>query len=69
LKKTIFEAKPHTVIFFEILFLENAPGIIFVNQFSSELLPYTLVFASPDQIKKNGIPTDKGYQLVFKNSD
>ncbi|RIW13354.1 AraC family transcriptional regulator [Algoriphagus lacus] len=64
--KDHFEAKPHTLDFFEILILENGTGTLSVNQFSTQLQPFTLVFASPGQVKRNDIQTNKGFHLVFK---
>lgn len=67
IKESHFEPNSHTIDFYEILFLENSSGTIYLNNYSTDLLPYTIVFASPNQIKKNKILGAEGYHLVFKD--
>ncbi len=62
-----FEPNFHTIDFFEILFLESSSGTILINGHATNLLPFTIVFASPNQIKKNNIQNVKGYHLVFES--
>ncbi len=62
-----FEPNFHTIDFFEILFLEKSFGSIFINGHATDLLPYTIIFASPNQLKKNNIQNAIGYHLVFKS--
>lgn len=62
-----FDPNPHTIDFYEILFLEKCSGTIVLNDHSTNLHPYTIVFASPNQIKKNAISDAKGFHLVFKD--
>ncbi|WP_313157115.1 AraC family transcriptional regulator [Sphingobacterium multivorum] len=64
----IFEAGPHTINFFEIMFFEQGNGVAYTNEKRIELCPGTILFASPNQIKqcdfdKNGV---KGFHLIFK---
>ncbi len=62
--------KIHTIDFFEIMFLESGSGHYWVNQFKVPVVPRTILFASPYQLKRYGIPeeTIRGFHLVFRSS-
>ncbi|WP_294346542.1 AraC family transcriptional regulator [Sphingobacterium sp.] len=64
----IFEAEPHTINFFEIMFFEQGSGVAYTNEKRIDLCPGTILFAFPNQIKqyefdKNSV---KGFHLIFK---
>lgn len=65
-----FEAQPHTIDFFEIMFFEQVSGTFITNGHEVSLEDNTLIFASPNQIKQLPAdePTVRGYHLVFKSA-
>jgi len=62
-----FEPNVHTIDFYEIMFLEQSCGDIVINEHEMKLKPYTILFSSPNQKKKNTIKNAKGFHLVFKD--
>lgn len=61
-----FESEPHTIDFYEIMFLEESNGYIELNNYKTELKPMTILFSSPNQKKRNNIANATGFHLVFK---
>lgn len=62
-----FEPEPHTIDFYEIMFLEKSKGDVELNNHKTELRPMTILFSSPNQKKKNNINNATGFHLVFKD--
>ncbi|WP_027077690.1 AraC family transcriptional regulator [Maribacter antarcticus] len=62
-----FEPEPHTIDFYEIMFLEESKGVIELNDYKTKLRPMTILFASPHQKKRNNITNARGFHLVFKD--
>lgn len=62
-----FEPKPHTIDFYEIMFLEESIGNVELNNQKTQLTPLMILFASPHQKKRNKITNARGFHLVFKD--
>jgi AraC family transcriptional regulator, transcriptional activator of pobA len=63
-------SRMHTIDFFEIMFLESGQGHYWANQYEVAIQPGTILFASPFQLKRYGIPEEsvRGFHLVFRSS-
>lgn len=64
-----FEPNNHSIDFFEIMIFRNGNGHYETNNYKIPIQPYTIIFASPNQVKRCLIEEKSaiGFHLVFKS--
>ena len=66
LKNFILDSTPHTISFYEILFIEKGKGTFSLDENSTTLGPGTIIFTSPGQVRRWKAKGVKGYTLFFE---
>lgn len=66
LKNFILDSTPHQISFYEILFIEKGNGTFSLDENSTPLVPGTVIFTSPGQVRRWNARGVKGYTLFFE---
>ncbi|MBV9988872.1 MAG: helix-turn-helix domain-containing protein, partial [Chitinophagaceae bacterium] len=66
LKDFVRDSTPHTISFYEIMFIESGKGVFELDEHRTTLAPRTVIFTSPGQVRRWRAKEVRGYTLFFE---